>query len=799
MGRPQRSPLPAPSEPTSSESLPPSDADLIAACRASDSRTAADAGVRKAAAAGTAGGAAAYAVLYERHAAAARILARQLMHGRAEAEDLVSEAFARMLAQLRRGGGPDGAFRPYLLTTVRRVAYDRFKAEGKVIVSAEMETFDPGVPYTDPAVADLERTMIVRAFASLPERWRAVLWHTEIEGARPAEVAVLLGLTANGVAALAYRAREGLRQAYLQMHLSGVMRSECRPVAGKLGAFVRGGLAKRETTAVAAHLEQCADCQAVYAELADVNLALRGAVAPVILGPAAVAYLAAASHHGGGAVAWIAGRLLWFRHAPKSQQTATAAGGAAAAAGIVALALALTASTTPIVHLASPPAPVRPAPVPVAPTRVPAPRPAPPRHTTPALALPPSLPPRSPRPPSPRPRPTHPPKPTAPIQLTTLINPVGALLPGGTGFVEFTVTNSGRTRTKQVTAAITLPPGVTYQDPPMAGGWTCAAAPGRGGSGGQFPPVEEISCQHGPLQPGAVAIGYLPVAIATGAAVGPGPSITAGGGGSTVTEHASIGVASGGLSARFAATGQDMVVTAGATICPWPAALTTTNPAATATLALPGQVLWAGLYWSWRNRSWRNRSWRGWSSPGSQSANETIDLRGPGDGYQPVTAADVGRVALPDGSLQSEAFANVTSLVAQDGAGRWSAAPQAPAGWRGWSGWQGSGGWATGGYRPAAADDGWALVVVTTDPQVAPGTQVMVLDGARVVGPPLTVPLGALPPGPDAVINTITWQRDGSNITSFAQNLTESPAVTFSTADAPYLVGVVSVTDPPGS
>jgi len=38
-----------------------------------------------------------------------------------------------------------------------------------------------------------------------------VLWHSEIEGARPAEVASLLGLTANGVAVLAYRAREGLR------------------------------------------------------------------------------------------------------------------------------------------------------------------------------------------------------------------------------------------------------------------------------------------------------------------------------------------------------------------------------------------------------------------------------------------------------------------------------------------------------------------------------------------------------------------------------------------------------------
>ena len=74
-----------------------------------------------------------------------------------------------------------------------------------------MEAFDPGVPFADPAVAGLERTMIADAFASLPERGETVLWHTEIEGARPAEVASLLGLTANGVAVLAYRAREGLR------------------------------------------------------------------------------------------------------------------------------------------------------------------------------------------------------------------------------------------------------------------------------------------------------------------------------------------------------------------------------------------------------------------------------------------------------------------------------------------------------------------------------------------------------------------------------------------------------------
>src|SRR5579875_485925 len=325
-----------------SEQAPPTDADLIRASRSGDT--------------------AAYGCLYERHVGAARALATRLMRGPAEVDDVVAEAFARVLDLLHRGGGPEDAFRPYLLTAVRRVAYDRFRAESRQVVSGEMEAFDPGQPFIDPAVAGLERTMIARAFLSLPERWRAVLWHTEIEGAKPAEVAALLGLSANGVAALAYRAREGLRQAYLQMHLSTV-RQECRPVAEKLGAYVRGGLSKRDEAAVTAYLEHCADCRATCAELADVNVALRGVVAPIFLGPAAAAYLSAMAAKGGvlGTVGgWLGGRVVWLRHAPKQQQAAVAGGAVAAAAAIVAVAMAMTASTAPVrprPHAAAPPPP----------------------------------------------------------------------------------------------------------------------------------------------------------------------------------------------------------------------------------------------------------------------------------------------------------------------------------------------------------------------------------------------------------------------------------------------------------
>jgi len=107
----------------SAESLPPRDADLIAASRAGD--------------------AAAYDTLYRRHVAAAHSLARQLVRNRAEADDVVAETFAKILDLFHRGGGPDDAFRPYLLTAVRRSAYDRHRAERRQLVTARRQVVCP--------------------------------------------------------------------------------------------------------------------------------------------------------------------------------------------------------------------------------------------------------------------------------------------------------------------------------------------------------------------------------------------------------------------------------------------------------------------------------------------------------------------------------------------------------------------------------------------------------------------------------------------------------------------------------
>jgi RNA polymerase sigma factor (sigma-70 family) len=246
----------------------------------------------------------AFAALYDRHRDAARGLARQLARSPSDADDLVSAAFARLLEILRAGGGPTEAFRAYLLTSLRHLAYDRTRAERRLDLTEDMGEVvgvDPErtvIPFSDPAVAGLERSLAARAFATLPERWQAVLWHLEVEGDSPADIAPLFGLTANAVSALGYRAREGLRQAYLQEHLTGGPAApprdrRHREAEEKLGAYTRGGLAKRDAAKVEEHLRECAECRALAAELREVNSGiLRSTIAPLVLGAALVGYLA---------------------------------------------------------------------------------------------------------------------------------------------------------------------------------------------------------------------------------------------------------------------------------------------------------------------------------------------------------------------------------------------------------------------------------------------------------------------------------------------------------------------------
>ena len=311
-----------------------SDAELISAVRAGDS--------------------AAHGRLFERHSGPALRVARAYSRDGFAANDLVSEAFERTIRAIRGGRGPDLAFRAYLYTTLRRLSAEQGSRDARVLATDDVSAFDRPTLGDDPAVASFENRVVNSAFASLPERWQEALWYLEVERMSPADVAPILGLTANGVSALGFRAREGLRQAYLQEHVVAVD-SGCADVRGRLGAYARDGLAKRETLVVENHLDDCPKCRTILVELRDVGHGMRVVIAPLVLGGAGAAALLGLGHAPAASAAVLLPR--WRLRRPSGRVMAAIAATAAvlAGAGVAAAMMIPTPSSVDIVAPVNPP------------------------------------------------------------------------------------------------------------------------------------------------------------------------------------------------------------------------------------------------------------------------------------------------------------------------------------------------------------------------------------------------------------------------------------------------------------
>ncbi|MBX6384637.1 MAG: sigma-70 family RNA polymerase sigma factor, partial [Microbispora sp.] len=227
------------------------------------------------------GDTAAFGTLYRRHSAAARSLARQIVQSEDAVEDLLVETFAKVLEVVRRGGGPASAFRPYLLASLRRYA-----------AAGVADLADGDSLYVDPELAGLERSPLARAYRSLPERWRMLLWHVEIEGGGPADAAPLLGLSGRAATQLTRKARKSLREAYVRLHLENGPRAECRPILSMILRYVDNGLPKQEAGTVDAHVAECIDCRSVFLQMVDLTQELRAVVGQLVAGPAVDDYLA---------------------------------------------------------------------------------------------------------------------------------------------------------------------------------------------------------------------------------------------------------------------------------------------------------------------------------------------------------------------------------------------------------------------------------------------------------------------------------------------------------------------------
>lgn len=652
----------------------------------------------------------AFGRLYERHVGAARRLARVLARDPSDADDLVAETFTRVLTALRAGRGPDTAFRAYLLTTLRHALYDRTRRDRRVEYTDDLTRYErPSTP-DDPLVKGLESHYAARAFARLPERWRTVLWHTEVEGESPAQIAPLLGLTPNGVAALAYRARERLRQMYLQEHIELTSSPRCHWTGTHLAGYVRAQLARRDRSKVENHLAECAQCRLLHRELTEVNSGLRGVLATLLLGSAAPGYLAQPVKAASGLLATITGglALLWhlliewcadvwafmaglgfkLYRLPRRLVERYGPGNAAAAGGLVAAGVAgVTVFAAVLVNTdREPPPPTiavpRPAPSVPRPSVVPVPSPSirPPDS-------PPITPPLEPSPQAMTPYVAAPAIAHDPADAQLTAGEIGTL-PIGVRLAESTI------QTESMTMRVPLPAGITLAAPDAGDGWSCAD-------------TGEVHCTRALLEPSGRTVARLRLAVGADVTGYQGFPVTVSTGGASTGRTLRVPVAPSGLRVGYAATGPVGFGLGGNTLVacqPRPACLAQDNneqemspqlPAGREPIAPTGL---AQLGWSPAASGARitlppgaNVRWARLSvTTSAKDAPDFAALHGPRGGWTSLSLA--GR------------FADVTELVRKEGGGDWWLAVNAeelPLG---------RGQWA-----------GWTLTVIYDDPGAAPG------------------------------------------------------------------------------
>ncbi|MFC6705915.1 RNA polymerase sigma factor [Flexivirga alba] len=291
----------------------------------------------------------AMAELWSRHYPATLTAARRISRQPQDAEEFASDAFSGMLYAISNDGGPSVSVRGYLLTAVRNQAANRARrASANDVLTDELTDFeDPDRAGHDPVAHHAELGLVRQAFATLPPRWQMVLWRTAVDHEKNTVIAADLGRSPNAVAALAKRARQGFRLAYLRAHESthGVA-AECAPYASRLVEL----LPEADTVATAEVREHVADCPRCARRLADLRIVdadLGGALLPALLtlGPTIAWVTGAHATHAVGGALW----LRWW-HGPDRTRTLTIAGTAAGvlvAGTCAAFALTSSGSTAP--------------------------------------------------------------------------------------------------------------------------------------------------------------------------------------------------------------------------------------------------------------------------------------------------------------------------------------------------------------------------------------------------------------------------------------------------------------------
>jgi RNA polymerase sigma factor (sigma-70 family) len=232
-----------------------------------------------------AGDADAVGSLYAIHAAHARRFAISLST-KTDPDDVVAEAFIRVLRAMKTGGGPTDSFRPYLFTAVRRQVLDH---SARAIREQPASDDEPWSRIADDRSLEedtAQNELIQRVLKKMPPRWRVALWKTEVEGYKPSDLAEILGVSPNVASSLTFRAREGFRLAMLSEYVEEqpTASAACTQAREAIPAAVRGSLKARGRAELEEHLAGCLRCRMALRDAERVNQKFGAAVWPRVTG-----------------------------------------------------------------------------------------------------------------------------------------------------------------------------------------------------------------------------------------------------------------------------------------------------------------------------------------------------------------------------------------------------------------------------------------------------------------------------------------------------------------------------------
>lgn len=150
-------------------------------------------------------------------------LALRITFDRAEAEDVVQDTMIRVWNK-REEWTQFGSIEAYYLTVAKNLAIDRSqkKEAQNVELTPEMEEeSEISGPY-DQLVNNERMSIIHRLINELPEKQRLIMQLRDIEGESYKEIAKILNLTEEQVKVNLFRARQKVKQRYLEIDEYGL-------------------------------------------------------------------------------------------------------------------------------------------------------------------------------------------------------------------------------------------------------------------------------------------------------------------------------------------------------------------------------------------------------------------------------------------------------------------------------------------------------------------------------------------------------------------------------------------------